>query len=73
MTGHFLSPKNPEDSLMLYHTLSFENQETYLGLNQFKGHYDINIFFQFRTTKPNGKVRFLKHLSKSDLSWAACN
>ena len=54
LTGTFVSSKHPEDLLMLYHTLSFENQETYLGLPQFKGHYDINILFQFRTTKPNG-------------------
>ena len=54
MTGTFVASKHPDDALMLYHTLSFENQETYLGLSQFKGHYDINIFFQFRTTKPNG-------------------
>lgn len=58
LTGTFVpaASKHPEDSLMLYHTLSFENQETYLGLAQFKGHYDINILFQFRTTKPNGTL-----------------
>ena len=55
MTGKFLPTKTSDEALLLYHTLSFENQETYLGLSQFKGHYDINIFFQFRTTKPSGK------------------
>jgi hypothetical protein len=54
MTGTFVPARPGDEALQLYHTLSFENQDTYLGLSQFKGHYDINIFFQFRTTKPNG-------------------
>ncbi|TRY78868.1 hypothetical protein TCAL_10650 [Tigriopus californicus] len=55
---HVLSGTFGRKRGMLYHTISFASNNTYLILPQMKAYNEVNIYFQFRTLEPDGLIMY---------------